>query len=80
VKTPRDLSWQQVVQALSGLGYVTVRQSGSHIRLMTTRGGEHHLTVPAHNRIRVGTLNAIVGLAAAHFHRSKSELMEELFG
>ncbi|MGH7956922.1 MAG: hypothetical protein ACREH8_07905 [Opitutaceae bacterium] len=29
-----------------------MRQDGSHIRLTTQRGGEHHVTVPNHNRSR----------------------------
>ena len=30
------------------------------MRLTTQRGGEHHLTIPAHNPLRIGTLNAIL--------------------
>jgi predicted RNA binding protein YcfA (HicA-like mRNA interferase family) len=80
MKTPRDLSWRDVVKALSRFGYVVVRQKGSHIRLTTQVGGEDHLAVPAHDPIRVGTLEAIVSKAAQHFHKSKSEMMEALFG
>jgi predicted RNA binding protein YcfA (HicA-like mRNA interferase family) len=80
MKTPRDLSWRDAVKALSRFGYVVVRQKGSHIRLTTQQGGEDHLAVPAHDPVRVGTLEAIVAKAALHFHKSKSEMMEELFG
>ena len=44
------------------------------------RNGEHHVTVPAHNPVRVGTLNAIVREVARHFGMSPSEMMGALFG
>jgi len=43
VRLPRDLSARQLVSALAQLGYGADHQTGSHIRLTTTRGGEHHL-------------------------------------
>jgi predicted RNA binding protein YcfA (HicA-like mRNA interferase family) len=61
MKTPRDLSWWDVVKALSRFGYTIVRQKGSH-------------------PIRVGALEAIVAKAAMHFKKTKSEMMEDLFG
>jgi predicted RNA binding protein YcfA (HicA-like mRNA interferase family) len=70
VKTPRDLSWRDVVAALSRYGYAVVRQTGSHIRLATMQNGEHHVTVPAHDPIRVGTLNAIITECAVHFRKT----------
>ena len=49
------------------LGYQIVRQSGSHIRLMTTQNGVHHLTIPHHSPLKVGTLlGGILKPAAAH--------------
>jgi predicted RNA binding protein YcfA (HicA-like mRNA interferase family) len=80
VKTPRDKSWQEIVQALGQFGYEIVRQSGSHIRLTTHQNGEDHVTVPAHNPVRVGTLNAIVRDVARHFGMSPLDMMEALFG
>jgi predicted RNA binding protein YcfA (HicA-like mRNA interferase family) len=80
MKTPRDKSWQEVVQALGQFGFEIVRQTGSHIRLTTHQKGEHHVTVPAHDPVRVGTLNAIVRDVARHFGMSPSEMMEALFG
>jgi predicted RNA binding protein YcfA (HicA-like mRNA interferase family) len=46
VKIPRDLSGPDLVKALRALGYEHVRQDGSHLRLTTERGGQHHVTVP----------------------------------
>ena len=34
-------------------GYKISRQSGSQLRLTTTREGEHHLTIPKHIRDKV---------------------------
>jgi predicted RNA binding protein YcfA (HicA-like mRNA interferase family) len=79
VKLPRDLSGQELVNALARLGYEVSRQTGSHIRLTTQRNGEHHVTVPAHDPIKIGTLNAILRDVADHASLSREELLEELF-
>ncbi|MCX5727868.1 MAG: type II toxin-antitoxin system HicA family toxin [Nitrospirae bacterium] len=42
------------------LGYSVTRQTGSHLRLMTSEHGEHHLTIPLHSPLRIGTLSAIL--------------------
>jgi predicted RNA binding protein YcfA (HicA-like mRNA interferase family) len=55
VKIPRDVSANDLVIALSHLGYEITRQRGSHIRLTTKHGGEHHITIPAHNPIKIKT-------------------------
>jgi hypothetical protein len=36
------------------------------MRLTTHEGGEHHVTIPDHRQLRVGTLAAILGEVAAH--------------
>jgi predicted RNA binding protein YcfA (HicA-like mRNA interferase family) len=79
VKLPRDLSAQELVNALACLGYEVSRQTGSHIRLTTQRNGEHHITVPAHDPIKIGTLNAILRGVADHAGLTREELLEELF-
>jgi predicted RNA binding protein YcfA (HicA-like mRNA interferase family) len=60
VKIPRDLRGPDLAKALHELGYERVRQEGSHIRLTTQRGGQHHITVPNHNPIKLGTLTGIL--------------------
>ena len=79
MKLPRDLSGQDFVRVLERLGYEVSRQTGSHIRLTTQRNGEHHITVPAHDPIKIGTLNAILRDIADHASLSREELLEELF-
>jgi predicted RNA binding protein YcfA (HicA-like mRNA interferase family) len=79
VKLPRDLSGQELVKVLERLGYEVSRQTGSHIRLTTLHNGEHHITIPAHDPIKIGTLNAILRDVADHADLSREELLEELF-
>lgn len=79
MKTPRDLSSDDLIKGLSRLGYEISRQTGSHIRLTTQENGEHHVTIPAHNPIKIGTLNAILRDIAEHFNLSRDELLQELF-
>jgi predicted RNA binding protein YcfA (HicA-like mRNA interferase family) len=52
MKLPRDLSGDDLVQALSKVGYVKTRQAGSHVRLTTQQEGEHHVTVPLHTPLK----------------------------
>jgi predicted RNA binding protein YcfA (HicA-like mRNA interferase family) len=79
MRLPRDLSGSELVRRLRRLGYATSRQTGSHIRLTSRVRGEHHLTVPNHDRLRVGTLSAILAAVAAHHGVSRDELLETLF-
>ena len=80
MKLPRDLSGSDLARALQVLGYRVTRQTGSHMRLTTTERGEHHVTVPAHDALRVGTLAGILGDVAAHFDVSREDLARRLFG
>jgi predicted RNA binding protein YcfA (HicA-like mRNA interferase family) len=80
LKIPRDLSGVALAKALSKLGYQVTRQSGSHIRLTTQTPAQHHITVPAHDPLKVGTLSAILGDVAAHLKITRDELLQRLFG
>jgi predicted RNA binding protein YcfA (HicA-like mRNA interferase family) len=79
MKLPRDLSGIEFVKLLSVLGYEVTRQTGSHIRLTTQINGEHHITIPNHNPIKVGTLSNILSEIADHFKLSKEELNQKIF-
>jgi predicted RNA binding protein YcfA (HicA-like mRNA interferase family) len=81
VRLPRDLSGTDLARgALRTLGYETTRQTGSHMRLTTQENGEHHITIPRHDPLRVGTLSAILADVADHFGMTRDELVQELFG
>jgi predicted RNA binding protein YcfA (HicA-like mRNA interferase family) len=79
VKLPRDLSGEELVKLLAHLGYEVSHQTGSHLRLTTQQNGEHHVTVPAHDPIKVGTLNAILRDVATHAGITREELLAQLF-
>ncbi|TAL36448.1 MAG: type II toxin-antitoxin system HicA family toxin [Spirochaetes bacterium] len=80
MKIPRDESGESLVKRLSAFGYTITRQSGSHIRLSTAQKGEHHITIPSHDPIKIGTLNSILKDIASHFQISKDELIQTLWG
>jgi len=79
MKTPRNVGYKDLIGSLKRLGYEVTRQSGSHIRL-TARIGErtHHITIPAHNPIKIGTLNAILNELSEVLQIPKDELIEKL--
>lgn len=78
MKLPRDVSGDALAKSLKGLGYQITRQTGSHLRLTTTEEGEHHVTIPRHDPLRIGTFAAILDDVAAHFHISREELLSKL--
>lgn len=80
MKLPRDLAGRDLARALEAFGYAVSRQSGSHLRLTTHAQGEHHLTIPDHAALRVGTLAAILGEVAGHFQIDRAEVSRRLFG
>jgi predicted RNA binding protein YcfA (HicA-like mRNA interferase family) len=48
MKIPRDIGASELIRAQRVLGYESVRQDGSHIRLTTTRDGTHHVKAAPH--------------------------------
>lgn len=80
MKLPRDISGTELADLLTRYGYSVTRQTGSHLRLTTQIGGEHHLTIPVHSSLRIGTLNVILSEVAQHLKRDKSDLRRELWG
>ncbi len=80
MKLPRDLSGAELAKALSRIGYQVTRQTGSHIRLTIDTPSQHHITVPAHDPLKVGTLAAILSDVATHLKLSREALLEKLFG
>jgi len=80
MRLPRDVSGKQLAILLGCYGYEVTRQTGSHMRLTTTQQGEHHVTIPRHGSLRVGTLSAILSDVAEHLGIPKPVLVETLFG
>ena len=80
MRIPRDLGGEELARLLKKYGYGVTRQVGSYMRLTTLQGGEHHITIPNHDPLRLGTLNSILKDVAEHFGVSRAELTESPFG
>jgi predicted RNA binding protein YcfA (HicA-like mRNA interferase family) len=79
MRLPRDLGGEELAAILKKYGFQITRQTGSHIRLTSTLKGEHHITIPKHKPLKIGTLNSILRDVADYLHKYKQVLIEELF-
>lgn len=77
-RLPRNLSGGDLIKRLERLGYRVSRQSGSHMRLTCDAPEPHHVTVPNHDPLRVGTLASILADVARHQRLSRDELIDRL--
>lgn len=60
MKLPQ-ISGKELVQKLKRLGFVVIRQRGSHIRIEKNIGEDIiKITIPNHPLIKKGTLNKII--------------------
>lgn len=81
MKLPRDLDGKKLASLLRPYGYQTTRQTGSHLRLTSVlKGREHHVTIPAHKELSVGTLHGILRETATYLERDLATFLNELFG
>ena len=72
-------SGQQVVRLLGKLGYEVIRQRGSHVRMRKSSPlGAHHITVPAHRTVALGTLNDILSRVSLWNNMPKGDLIRRL--
>jgi predicted RNA binding protein YcfA (HicA-like mRNA interferase family) len=78
MKIPRDLSGKELIKLLKKFGYEVTRQRGSHIRLTKKGVTEHHITIPNHSPVKIGTINKILSDVSSHLNISKEELLKEL--
>ena len=79
MKIPRDIDATDLIRALRILGYESVRQSVSHIRLTTTMGGTHHVTVPNQRPLKTGTLlGGVLKPVTTHHKLTVEELLAKL--
>jgi predicted RNA binding protein YcfA (HicA-like mRNA interferase family) len=75
MRIPRDLSAQELIKILKKHGYIVSRQTGSHIRITTQINGEHHVTIPNHDPIKLGILNAILNEISNHLSILKENIL-----
>ena len=77
MKLPRDLGGGELVKILcKNWDYTQVHQVGSHAILETKTPSAHRLSVPMHDALRVGTLNAILRSVANHKGTSRQSILE----
>jgi predicted RNA binding protein YcfA (HicA-like mRNA interferase family) len=80
LKLPRDLAGSDLAKLLARFGYRVSRQTGSHLRLTSAAmGTTHHVTVPAHKELAIGTLNQILKEVANYLEKDFSVFLEDLF-
>lgn len=79
MKLPREISGDELAKLLKKYGYQITRQTGSHMRLTTSMQGEHHITIPAHKSLKIGTLRSILNDISEHFKIDKNNLIKKLF-
>ena len=79
MKIPRDISGAYLTKKLRVFGYQVVRQDGSHISLTTILQGQHHVTIPNHSPIKLGTLRVILKAVALYHDLPLDEVVRKLF-
>jgi predicted RNA binding protein YcfA (HicA-like mRNA interferase family) len=77
---PRDIAGDDLARRLGRVGYSMTRQAGSHMRLtFASPEKQHHVTIPRHHALRLGTLAAILDDVAAFLEITRDNLMRRLF-
>ena len=80
MKLPRDISGGELSRMLKKYGYRVTRQTGSHIRLTSTiKGTEHHITIPRHSPLKVGTISSILNEVTSYMEMDRKTITDELF-
>ena len=79
MKSPRDLGGEELSRLLERYGYRITRQTGSHMRLTSSaKGTEHHVTIPRHSPLKIGTLNSVLKDVSAYLEMERQQLLESL--
>lgn len=75
----KSVSGKQLIKTLEKHGYAVTRQKGSHIRLSKILDNKtHHVTVPEHSPLKIGTLHGILKEVAENFNITKAQLISLL--
>ncbi|MGR3295265.1 MAG: type II toxin-antitoxin system HicA family toxin [Candidatus Bathyanammoxibius sp.] len=78
-KLPRDVSANDLIKVLGKYyQYEIKRRKSTHIRLCTLLKGEHSITVPDHDPVKVKTLKSILREIAAHLDIHEKEIIDKL--
>ena len=79
-RIPRDLSGAELVKALRRLGYEETRTTGSYVRVTCPGPPQHHLTVPRHDPLKLGTLASILDDLARARKTTRDDILKLLCG
>lgn len=80
MRLPRDISGTELASLLRQYGYSVTRQTGSHLRLTSRiKGSEHHISIPRHRSLKVGTLSSILSDVAGYLEINREALGEGFF-
>lgn len=80
MKIPRDVGGEELIDLLAEFGYSTTRQTGSHVRLTSSiKGTEHHITIPCHKSLKLGTLSGILTAVASYLEIDRQQFIKSLF-
>jgi len=71
LKLPRDISGAEAARALKRLGFIELRQTGSHLIL---RKESRSVVVPQHKPLKPGTLKGIIEQAGLTLEQFVAEL------
>jgi predicted RNA binding protein YcfA (HicA-like mRNA interferase family) len=71
VKIPRDVNGAAAVRALKRLGFISLRQTGSHLIL---RKDSRTVVVPQHKPLKPGTLKGVIEQAGLTLEQFVAEL------
>lgn len=78
MRLARDISGAALAKGLARVGYVVTRQTGSHIRLSLPAEPQHHVTIPAHPSLKVGTLAAVLNEVAQRLQIDRQTLLDRI--
>ncbi len=79
-KIPRDISGRDLANLLKKFGYEITRQTGSHMRLTSfIKNDAHHITIPNHTPLKIGTLSQILKEIANYLKMGKDDFIRKLF-
>ena len=73
------MSGPELIRALERQGYVLTRVVGSHARLTHPGPPEHHLTIPRHDVLKIGTLLSILEDLGCAWNATRTEVLARLF-
>ena len=78
MKLPRGVPAERLINALEAVGYVVIRQKGSHVRMRHQGPPAHTITVPVHNALKTGTLHGILTEVALMRSTTVDSLVQRL--